>query len=232
MFHRGKSDLKQIIMNTTKILSGCILITASVIISSCSGGARDRDGNRYKMVKIGKQEWMAENLKVSHFRNGDTIPEAKSAEEWVRFAEKGKPAWCIIQNDPENDKKYGRLYNWYTVNDPRGLAPKGFHVATDDEWRQLTNFLGGGMIAALKMRSTGFADNLNETNQDSFSGLPGGLRANNGTFYGFYSYGYWWSATEFNASDAWVILLNYLICDVKRPVYNKSFGLSVRCIRD
>jgi uncharacterized protein (TIGR02145 family) len=219
-------------MNTTKILSGCILITASVIISSCSGGARDRDGNSYKIVKIGKQEWMAENLKVSHFRNGDIIPEARSSDEWLKLTEAGKPAWCAMQNDPENDKKYGKLYNWFAVNDPRGLAPKGFHVASDDEWKQLTNSLGGGMIAALKMRTSGFADNVNETNRSSFEGLPGGIRTNDGTFYGLNSYGYWWSATEFNASNAWIRLLNYVLCDIKSPVYNKSFGLSVRCIRD
>ena len=175
---------------------------------------------------------MAENLKVSHFRNGDRIPEARSSEEWVRSAEGGKPAWCIIQNDPENGKKYGKLYNWFAVNDPRGLAPKGFHIASDDEWTQLTNFLGGGMIAALKMRSSGFADNVNETNQNRFEGLPGGNRSNNGAFFGLDSFGYWWSSTEFNESDAWIRLLNYVLCDIKSPVYNKSFGLSVRCIRD
>ncbi|MEI6047387.1 MAG: fibrobacter succinogenes major paralogous domain-containing protein [Bacteroidota bacterium] len=219
-------------MNTIKTLTRCIFLASSLIISSCSGGVKDQDGNSYKTVKIGNQRWMVENLSVSHFRNGDTIPEVRSSEEWKRLGEEGKPAWCTIQNDPENGKKYGKLYNWCAVTDPRGLAPKGWHVPSDEEWTQLTNYLGGGVSAALIMRKVGFAEKGKEADQGSFSALPGGNRISNGTFYGLDTYGYWWSATEVNASNAWMRLLNYVKCDVNILIYNKINGLSVRCIRE
>lgn len=216
------------IMNTTKTKLVCLLIL-SLLISSCGRGVRDYDGNSYKIVKIGNQSWMVENLNVRHFRNGDEIPEAKSPEEWVNLGKEGKPAWCSMQNDSENSKKYGKLYNWYAVNDPRGLAPKGSHVPSDDEWTQLTNFLGGGVIAALQMRTIGFTNNTDQTNQSGFKGLPGGNRIN-GNFYGFNSFGYWWSTTEFSGSLAWIRLLNYIECDINSLGYEKSNGLSVRCL--
>ena len=218
-------------MNTTKAQLVCILIV-SFLVSSCGRGVRDFDGNSYKIVKIGNQSWMVENLNVSHFRNGDEIPEAKSQEEWISLGNEGKPAWCSMQNDPENGKKYGKLYNWYAVNDPRGLAPRGSHVPSDDEWTQLTNFLGGGVIAALQMRTIGFTNNPNQTYRSGFTGLPGGNRINNGNFYGLSSFGYWWSSTEFDASNAWILLLNYIECDVYSLSYEKLCGLSVRCLMD
>lgn len=175
---------------------------------------------------------MAENLNVSHFRNGDAIPESRSSEEWKRLGEELKPAWCIIQNDPENGKKYGKLYNWYAVNDPRGLAPEGWHVASDEEWTQLTDYLGGAVSAALKMRTTGFTENGNLSGEIGFSGLPGGKISSNGGFYGLGSYGYWWSSTEVNVSDAWIRILNYIYCNISFLSYNKLSGISVRCIRN
>jgi uncharacterized protein (TIGR02145 family) len=217
------------IMNTTKTQLVCLMIL-SLLISSCGRGIRDHDGNSYKLVKIGNQSWMVENLNVSHFRNGDEIPEAKSPEEWITLGREGKPAWCSMQNDRENDKKYGKLYNWYAVNDPGGLAPKGSHVASDDEWTQLTNFLGGGVIAALQMRTIGFTNKTDQTNQSGFKGLPGGYRTNNGSFYGLSSFGYWWTTTEFSGSHAWIRLLNYIECDINSLGYEKSNGLSVRCL--
>jgi uncharacterized protein (TIGR02145 family) len=107
----------------------------------------------YKSVKIGSQVWMAENLNVSRFKNGDPIPEAKSFEEWNKASAEGKPAWCFYENDPKNGLKYGRLYNWYAVNDPRGLAPEGWHVPTILEWEQLNNFLGDNAGIKIKSKS-------------------------------------------------------------------------------
>jgi uncharacterized protein (TIGR02145 family) len=111
------------------------------------------------------------------------------------------------------------------------LAPEGFHVPSDEEWSQLTNYLGGGMPAALRLRTTGIEGKGTEADQNSFSGLPGGNRFNNGKFFGLDSYGYWWTTTEFNATNSWLRLLNYLMCDVNSLSYNKSYGLSVRCLR-
>ena len=106
-----------------------------------------------KEVKIGKQVWMAENLNVSTFRNGDPIPQANTAEEWAKADENQQPAWCYYENNAENGKTYGLLYNWYAVNDKRGLAPAGYHIPTDVEWSTLTTYLGV-QVAGAKMKST------------------------------------------------------------------------------
>ena len=177
-------------MNTAKGINICFLIALSLIFSSCGQRAKDIDGNFYETLKIGNQVWMAENLNVTHFRNGDSIPEVRSSEEWIRYGKEGRPACCTVHNDPENGKKYGRLYNWYAVNDSRGLAPKGWHVPSDDEWTYLTDFLGGSILAAFKMRETGLTDNNINIRKQGFSGLPGGARNAGGTFYGMASYGY------------------------------------------
>ena len=105
-----------------------------------------------KSVTIGTQVWMKENLNVSTFRNGDPIPEAKTAEEWKAAGAAKQPAWCYYDNDPKNGAKYGKLYNWYAVNDPRGLAPVGWHVPTKEELSDLINYLGGEYVAGRKMK--------------------------------------------------------------------------------
>ena len=104
-------------------------------------------------VPIGTQVWMTKNLDVATFRNGDPIPEAKTAEEWEKAGENKQPAWCYYDNDPANGAKYGKLYNWYAVNDSRGLAPVGYHIPSDAEWTKLTDFLGGESVAGTKMKS-------------------------------------------------------------------------------
>ena len=108
---------------------------------------------QYESVRIGNQEWMTRNLGVDRFRNGDLIPQVESDEEWKKAGENGRSAWCYYDNNPENGKKYGKLYNWYAVNDPRGLAPKGWRVPTNEEWTTLINFLGGKEVAGHKMKS-------------------------------------------------------------------------------
>jgi uncharacterized protein (TIGR02145 family) len=219
-------------MSATKTLAGFILIGLTIMCSSCGGGSKDIDGNNYLTVKIGNQIWMAENLNVSHFRNGDSIPEARSAEEWIRLERELKPAWCVHQNASEDPKKYGKLYNWYAVNDKRGLAPDGWHIPSDEEWSQMVTYMGGEVLAALKMRTTGSSENVSESGDGGFMGLPGGGCRNDGTFFGFGSYGYWWSSTEITASGAWIRLLDYVNCNVYSKSYNKYFGLSVRCIKN
>ena len=126
-------------------------------------------------VTIGKQVWMTKNLDVSTFRNGDPIPEAKTNEAWKAAGENKQPAWCYYDNDPKNGTKYGKLYNWYAVNDPRGLAPAGYHIPTDAEWTVLTDYLGGEDVAFKKMKSpSGWVKKGNGTNSSGFSGLPAG----------------------------------------------------------
>lgn len=191
--------------------------------------------NYAQTVTIGTQVWMSENLNVDKFRNGDPIPEARTAEEWKKAHDNKQPAWCYYDNDPANGSKYGKLYNWYAVNDPRGLAPVGYHISTSLEWTVLTDYLGGQKVAGEKMKSkNGWGPDSNGTNESGFSGLPGGLRYFNGPFYVINNYGYWWSSTEYThkTSNAWVRSLVYKDGNVNRFDNVKSNGLSVRCLRD
>lgn len=111
-------------------------------------------------VTIGTQIWMTKNLEVSTFRNGDPIPEAKTVLEWLRLGENKQPAWCYYDNDPANGAKYGKLYNWYAVNDTRGLAPTGFHIPTSDEFIKLFDFLGKDSVAVKKLKNKIGWDNI------------------------------------------------------------------------
>jgi uncharacterized protein (TIGR02145 family) len=185
-------------------------------------------------VTIGQQVWMTKNLNVATFRNGDPIPQAKTDEEWVKAGENQQPAWCYYDNDPKNEEIYGKLYNWYAVNDPRGLAPEGYHVPTDEEWTQLSDYLGGEDVAGKKMKSTsGWIENGNGSNESGFNGLPGGIRTPyNGAFgYGGFG-GFWWSSMASNPTNARLRSLAVDFGGVYRNSWDKPIGLSVRCLRD
>jgi uncharacterized protein (TIGR02145 family) len=202
---------------------------------------------QYESVRIGNQEWMTRNLDVDRFRNGDIIPHVESDEEWKKAGENSQPAWCYYDNDPENGKKYGKLYNWYAVNDPRGLAPKGFHVPTDKEWTFLETFLGGDYFADHKMKSVegwedwededGELQNGNGDNSSGFNVLPGGFRNTVGSFSNVRSSAFFWSATEsdYDYYYAWLRFLDVNGGSVYRSSSSfsfKSVGASVRCLRD
>lgn len=232
MFDLNPTKQNKVIMHYTKKIAGYLLIATTILFSSCDSGLKDIDGNSYKIVKIGTRIWMAENLNVSRFRNGDSIPEVKSSEEWIKLGQEGKPACCKYQYDSEKAKVYGKLYNWFALNDPRGLAPKGWHVSTDEEWTELINFMGGGVIAALNMRSVGAAESGNTSKEGAFLALPGGCSNNNGAFSGIGSYCNWWSSTGLNTSSAWMRQLNCLKCDITSLGRDKIFGFSVRCIKN
>lgn len=165
------------------------------------------------------------------FRNGDSIPEAKTNQEWVAAGEAKKPAWCYYNNDPANGPKFGKLYNWYAVNDSRGLAPEGWTLTTDENWSQLAYYLGGPDAAGAKMKSAGgWKDGYNGNNTSGFTGLPGGYRIENGIFQNIGSVGTWWSATESKSLSA---LDHYLsqTGSLGRSSNPKQRGESVRCIR-
>jgi len=184
-------------------------------------------------VTIGTQVWMTRNLDVSTFRNGDPIPQAKTDEEWEKAGENKEPAWCYYENDPANGAKYGKLYNWYAVSDSRGLAPVGYHIPSDAEWEKLVDYLGGEGKAGAKMKSKqGWAKDGNGTNSSGFSGLPGGNRNGDGSFFNVGEFGYWWSCTEDDTDVAWNRYLNYSFGSVSRFNFSKEEGFSVRCLRD
>jgi len=182
-------------------------------------------------VTIGTQIWAVANLNVSTFHNGDTIPEAATNEAWVSAGQAGKPAWCYYNNDPANGKKYGKLYNWYAVNDPRGLAPDGWVISSNDDWAKLAYYLGGQKVAGTKLKSiTGWKDGDNGNNESGFTGLPGGYRIENGIFANIGSNGIWWSSTESNSLTAFDHYL-VLSSSLGRSNSPKQRGESVRCLR-
>jgi len=221
-------------LNTTNFKPMKIIIFRFILswmlVSACATG---NNTNNYTCVKIDTQEWMTENLNVGSFRNGDPIPEARSDEEWRKAGEDGTPAWCYYENKAENGTRFGRLYNWYAVTDKRGLAPAGWHVSSDAEWRNTTDFLGGEDAAGTKMKnSNGWSDDGNGTNESGFTGLPGGCRDLTGKFGYVEKIGYWWTSTEKDRTLAWYRCIDRSPYYVYRTNYYKQNGLSVRCVRD
>jgi uncharacterized protein (TIGR02145 family) len=204
------------------------------------------DEGEIETIIIGTQEWTVKNLDVSTYRNGDIIPEVKDPKKWANLK---TGAWCYYNNDPKNGKVYGKLYNWYAVNDPRGLAPEGFHIPSDPEWSTLITFLEGEDVLGGKMMATGtslsetvIGSNLEfipgtipGTNESGFTGLPGGSRDLFGSFTDVGNHVFWWSSsvtTEANAQGAGRALY-YGDCQRGRgDGINKRFGFSVRCIKD
>ena len=220
-----------------------------------------------KGVAIGSQVWMSTNLNVSTYRNGDVIPQVQDQVTWVKLT---TGAWCYYENNAANGTKYGKLYNWYAVNDARGLAPAGWHIPTDGEWTVLSTYLGGEDVAGKKMKSTSGWESWTEDiicsncktwnaeyrgkkecnvcqdtrvngkktysgngiNSSGFTGLPGGCCSINGYFYFVGSYSYWWSASEFDESLALYRLLLNNYSNLYSNDINKSYGFSVRCVRD
>ncbi len=182
-------------------------------------------------ITIGTQKWALANLNVITFRNGDTIPEARSNAEWTKAGDAGKPAWCYYNNNPAFGPKYGRLYNWYALNDPRGLAPAGWSLASDTDWTELGHYLARQGDVGNRLKSTtGWSEGSEGTNESGFSGLPGGYRVENGTFQNSGSIGVWWSSTEsktLEAIDHYLSESNILA----RSSTPKQRGESVRCLR-
>jgi uncharacterized protein (TIGR02145 family) len=201
-------------------------------------------------VTIGTQIWSSTNLDVTTYRDGTPIPQVTDPTAWSNLT---TGAWCYYNNNSVNGTTYGKLYNWYAVagihdNDPntpnKTLAPLGWHIPSDTEWSTLINNLdptaNGGQvypnIAGGKMKSTGttlwVSPNTGATNISGFTGLPGGTFGGNNTFYGINTNGNWWSSSEINGSEAWYRYINYDNTNAARHFANKTFGHSVRCVRD
>ena len=181
-------------------------------------------------VQIGTQIWMTKNLNVSRYRNGDLIPQVTNANQWRALT---TGAWCYYENNTTNGPVYGKLYNWYAVNDPRGLAPQGWHVPSITEWITLATFLGGDSMAGGKMKATVLwsSPNAGATNSSGFTGLPGGYFT--GTSFGYMGdFGFWWASTAYNTQSAYNYLLNYGFADSAATNNGKYFGCSVRCLKD
>ena len=223
------------------------LHTESEVVSF--GYVIDIDGNIYKIVQIGNQIWMAENLKVTHYNDGSEIPTGYSNSEWADLDGTETGAYAVYNDDPSNTDVYGNLYNWYVVEDERGVCPAGWNVPTDDEIKELEMYLGMSQVEAddADWRGTnegsklaGMADLWNDGNlvnnpefgTSGFNLLPGGYRNGNGNYYGMGYNGYFWSSTEGNDYLACYRLLDYVTSEVSRYLNNSRGGFSVRCIRD
>ena len=196
-------------------------------------------------VIIGTQNWTTKNLDVETYSDGTPIPEVQNAEEWASLT---TGAWCYYNNDSANGATYGKLYNWYAVagihdTDPntpnKKLAPTGYHIPSDDEWTTLTTYLDAQLPAGnaggkMKATSTSIwnAPNTDATNSSGFTGLPGGYRYTNGTFYNVGIDVSLWSSQETNTQNAWYLALYYNSGYANRLTYFKVHGFSVRCLRD
>jgi uncharacterized protein (TIGR02145 family) len=210
----------------------------------CKKTVMDIEGNLYHTVKIGTQVWMVENLKTTKYRNGDPIPNVTDDVKWSNLGHdswpdfSGEGAYCNYKNNSCKESAYGRLYNWYAVNDSRKIAPMGWHVPTDAEWETLIEYLGGEELVSGRLKETGTKHwedpNTGATNETGFTALPGGYRDNDGSFndigQGFG--GYWWSSTEGNTGSAWYRKMSYDYGYVSRSYDRKKDGFSVRCIKN
>jgi uncharacterized protein (TIGR02145 family) len=195
----------------------------------------DQNGTGFKLIKIGNQFWMAQNLDVDKFRNGSPIKHAKTAEEWIKAGSNKEPAWCYYENNPENKMKYGKLYNSYALTDQRGLAPIGWHIPTDDEWSSMVSFLDipSDNVGKNMKLNKGWLNRGDGTNTSGFSGVPGGTRRSDGVFYYGGEVGSWWSIPKDWYYGARIYELSSYLDDIQsQKSLNYSYGFSVRCIKD
>ena len=233
-------------MKKASFILGAVLMTTA-LFTSCGGDASGKDPGSNKENNatkdsvsnedsIGNQIWMSLNFDGDTFRNGDPIYQAKTDQEWKTAGQNKQPAWCYYDNEPKIGAKYGKLYNWYAVNDPRILAPKGWHIPSDAEWTTLENYLRD--VASKKMKRLGsLKANGNENNKSGLLVLLGGYRLGDGKFQSLDAYTGWWSSTEGNANYARGRSTNgngvnlYGLND-DMGYGGKVVGLSVRCLRD
>ena len=212
-------------------------------IVSSNSTVTDIEGQVYKTVKIGKQVWMAENLKTSKYRDGSKIPQVIDAKSW-EHANTG--AWSHVENNEKFNAVYGKLYNWYAVNDKKGLCPVGWAVPSDDDWKILESVykMSDNDLDELEWRGTNQAiflkdkgsthwreNNSMSTNASGLSVLPAGSKRTLGQFFGLYSLAYLWAATEESQGSGWFRCFQDTKLNICREGIDKHFGLSVRCIQ-
>jgi uncharacterized protein (TIGR02145 family) len=209
-----------------------------------AGSMLDQDGNKYRTITIGNQEWMVDNLKTSKYNDGANIGETTDDDEWSNL---GKGAWCWYANDSKNENIYAKLYNWLAIATDK-LCPTDWRVPTDADWMELTDFLinngygyeGSGYdISKALAAKSGWAkpsdlgtpgNDLTSNNKSGFTGLPGGIRRSDGTFDSDTFSAFFWSSTG-SLDDAWFRLIGFNNEEVLRNKFDKLTGMSVRCIR-
>lgn len=218
--------------NLPTVFKLCVLF---FLFASCNSedAVQDIQGNTYRTVKIGNQTWMAENLKVTKFRNGDPISNLRDNKQWK---ESQSAAYCSYKNSEENAELYGYLYNWRAVNDSRGLAPQGWHIPSSKELEELVGYLKSDTIAAAKLKEAGFshwlAPNKDADNSSGFTALPGGYRFGDGSFHTLRNNGYWWTENRSFEMYSWSARIWEGFADVERDTQYLTYGFSVRCLKD
>lgn len=219
------------------------------------GRMRDQEGNEYKTVKIGQQVWMAENLRTSVYRNGDRIRKLDGKREWLNQGQKG--AWCYYNNNAGHNKVYGKLYNFYAVEDPRGIAPAGWHVPDYSDIVELGDALGGSQVAGGKLKATGTlqahngfwqAPNTDASNSSGFTAIPSGARGSNGAFYAQGTMMAFWTTTWWDSNinedgtfDPFMLIgtlsngsgtFENAGSDVGYLAYGKANAVAIRLVKD
>jgi len=228
----GNLNIQDVVINVNCILEDC---WESDTTYTCI----DIEGNIYETIQIGEQWWMAENLKVTKFRNGSYIPTGYSNDQWSNLE---TPAYAIYNNNQTHADTYGNLYNGYIVDDDRGICPENWHIPTNDEFLILIDYLGGSVVAggALKECLQGYCPSSNywnnpntgATNSSGFSALPGGHRSPiSGTYYGESIWGYFWTSTS-SINNAYEWYVGYNDIEAFNSNSMRKIGLSIRCLQD
>ena len=221
----------------SRILNSLMILSILIFTSSCKkdktpASITDIEGNVYKIVTIGTQTWMAENLKTTKLTDGTSITVVTDNTPWLNSA---SASICYPYNDNGNKAIYGVLYNWFAVNTGK-LCPDGWHVATDADWTTLVTYAGGTDIAGGKLKETGTSHwndpNTGAADEFGFRALPGGMRYNSGTFSNTGSLCVWWSSTEDGNLNAWSCSVVSGASVANRYSFAKQYGLSVRCVKN
>jgi uncharacterized protein (TIGR02145 family) len=246
-------------MNIFKPVMAGVIAMSVCFLQGCSGTIKDADGNVYKTVKIGKQVWMAENLRTTRFNDGSAIPQVMDGHEWENLA---SPGYCYYNNTSDSAliKKYGALYNWFTVKTGK-LAPAGWRVPTDKDWNILQNYLinhgynydgtksenriakslaaqTDWSITTGKVSDTGsIGDDLTKNNRSGFSAFPSGYRSIDGKFTSEkmterWSECDWWSSTAVDSINSYNLSMDCFGNSLDLSENKKGFGFSARCVRD
>ncbi|MEI7828819.1 MAG: fibrobacter succinogenes major paralogous domain-containing protein [Prolixibacteraceae bacterium] len=226
-------------LDYVSLLAGITLL----VISSCNkttstspfqyGSVSDFEGNAYNTIQIGSQTWMAENLRSVKLSDGSSIAKVTDQTTWSNLT---TPAYCFYDNDSVSAKyNFGALYNWYVV-DTKKLCPTGWHVPNIDDWIALSTLLGVDSLAGGTLKEAGTSKwatpNLYGTNEYGFNAIPSGYRFYNGSFQNVGYSGNYWSATEYTPSKAWYLYLTYSNGKLSKNSYDKTYGFSVRCIKN
>lgn len=209
-----------------------LLLSAAVLFNVATGQNND---TLIHTIIIGKQTWMTSNLNVSHFKNGDELPQAKNSAEWQKYGKEHKPAWCYYGFDEKNAEKYGKLYNYYAVSDARGLAPEGWHIPVNDDWNKLKETVSQDVTVAGKFlkKEKGWKGS-DGNNKSGFSAVPSGLADGRGYFHYIKTHSYLWSASPLTPkSEAWSFVL---YGDSDKAAITRECealcGLAIRCVKN